>query len=77
MAIGLVHGIVVIVVLLPILPGIHPRMASDFNGPEARRQLEPPGFLGLNYGYQTPVATLLGHLIYGAILGAFYQLRPL
>jgi hypothetical protein len=38
------------------------------------RQLEPPGFLALNYGYETPVAVLIAHLAYGAILGAFYSM---
>ncbi|HEX5417893.1 MAG TPA: hypothetical protein VFZ25_19720 [Chloroflexota bacterium] len=74
-AMGLFQGTFVLVVLLPLLPGLHPRMVSDFAGPEPTRQLEPPGFLGLNYGYQTPLATLLAHLLYGTILGAFYRSR--
>lgn len=74
-AAGLFQGTFVLVVLLPLLPGLHPRMVSDFAGPEPTRQLEPPGFLGLNYGYQTPLATLLAHLVYGAILGTFYRPR--
>ena len=69
---GFFHGLFVLVTLLPLLPGLHPRMVSDFAGPEPTRQLEPPGFLGLNYGYQTPLATLLAHLFYGVILGIFY-----
>jgi hypothetical protein len=36
------------------------------------RQLEPPGFLALNYGYQTPASVLVAHVAYGSILGAFY-----
>ena len=36
------------------------------------RQLAPPGFLALNYGYQTPLIVLAAHLAFGAILGAFY-----
>jgi len=74
-AMGLFQGTFVLTVLLPLLPGLHPRMVSDFAGPEPTRQLEPPGFLGLNYGYQTPLATLLAHLLYGAILGVFYRPR--
>lgn len=38
------------------------------------RQLEPPGFLALNYGYQTPVSALIAHLAYGVILGSFYSM---
>jgi len=32
-----------------MLPGLHLRMASEQRGPEPTRQLEPPGFLALNY----------------------------
>jgi uncharacterized membrane protein YagU involved in acid resistance len=73
-AIGLVHAVVVLTVGMRLLPGLHPRMASEEQGPTIMRQLEPPGFLALNYGYQTPVSVLLAHLVYGAILGAFYRL---
>ena len=74
-AIGAVQGVVVVVAVLPLLPGIHPRMVSDFRGPEPTRLLEPPGFLSTNYGRMTPLITILAHAIYGAILGAFYVLR--
>jgi len=71
--IGILHGMFLLAVLMPLFPGIHPRMASEQAGPTARRQLEPPGFLGLNYGFRTPVSVLLSHAIYGAILGLFYK----
>jgi hypothetical protein len=71
---GCLQGIVVLVALLPLLPGVHPRMVSDFRGPEPTRLLEPPGYLAMNYGRITPVVTLVAHTLYGAILGAFYQL---
>ena len=73
--IGLVQGFVVIVIFLPLLPGLHPRMVSDSRGPEPTRLLEPPGFLATNYGRMTPVITLFAHTIYGLIIGAFYALR--
>jgi uncharacterized membrane protein YagU involved in acid resistance len=73
-AIGLVQAIFVLTVGVSLLPSLHPRMASEEQGPTVTRQLEPPGFLALNYGYQTPVSVLLAHLIYGAILGAFYSM---
>jgi hypothetical protein len=50
-------------------------MATEEKGPTVTRQLEPPGFLALNYGYQTPVSVVVAHLIYGAVLGAFYTVR--
>jgi hypothetical protein len=73
--IGLVHALVVLVAVMPILPSVHPRMASEHRGPEPTRQLEPPGFMALHYGRRTPVITIVAHLLYGAVIGAFYQLR--
>jgi hypothetical protein len=73
--IGLVHGLFVLTTIMPLLPGAHPRMASELRGPTPTRQLEPPGFMGLNYGGRTPVTVLLAHLVYGGILGAFYRLK--
>ena len=73
-ALGLVHALAVLTVLLPALPGLHPRMASETRGPEPTRALEPPGFLALNYGRRTPLVTIVAHLVYGAVLGAFYEL---
>ncbi|HET9576472.1 MAG TPA: hypothetical protein VFP44_01520 [Usitatibacter sp.] len=69
-AVGLVHGLVLLVMLLPLLPYVHPRMASEYEGPSRVRRLQPPGFLALSYGYRTPLATLLAHALYGAILGS-------
>jgi len=72
--IGLVHGLFVIAAAMPLLPALHPRMASTQQGPTPTRQLEPPGFLALNYGRRTPISVLLAHLVYGGILGAFYRI---
>jgi uncharacterized membrane protein YagU involved in acid resistance len=73
--IGLVHALFVLTVAMAMLPGLHPRMASERQGPTPTRQLEPPGFLALNYGKRTPVSVVLAHLLYGGLLGAFYRLR--
>jgi hypothetical protein len=67
---GAAHGFVLLVMLLPLMPHLHPRMASEYEGPGGRRTLQPPGFLALNYGYRTPLTTILAHAVYGAILGA-------
>lgn len=72
--IGIVHVLFVLLAGMPILPGMHPRMASEERGPEPTRQLQPPGVLARNYGYGTPLAALIAHLAYGAVLGGFYQL---
>jgi len=74
-AIGLVHAAFVLVIGMGLMPGVHPRMASEQHGPEAQNMLEPPGFLALHYGVQTPLAIVISHAIFGAILGAFYQLK--
>lgn len=70
---GLAHGAFLLTVFLPLLPHVHPRLASEHDGPDARRRIEPPGFLGLNYGAATPLITLAGQLCYGAVLGFGYQ----
>ncbi len=72
---GLAHALFVLVAAMPLLPSLHPRMASEQHGPTPTRQLEPPGFLALNYGHRTPLSVVIAHLIYGGILGAFYRLR--
>ncbi len=73
--IGVLHALFVLVAGLSVLPGIHPRMASEQRGPEAHNMLEPPGFLGLNYGARTPLAVIVTHAVFGAILGCFYHLK--
>ncbi len=73
MLIGLVHGSFTIVVMIPAMPYIHPRMATEYEEPTPTRMLEPPGFLALNYGRQTPIVTMIAHLAFGAILGGFYK----
>jgi hypothetical protein len=72
--IGFVHAVFVLAVGMPILPGLHPRMVSEYYGPTPNRQLQPPGFMALNYGRQTPAVTIVAHMLYGAIIGAFYEL---
>ena len=72
--IGLVHGLFVLTVGMRILPGLHPRMASEQRGPQVVSQLEPPGFLALHYGVQTPIYVLAAHIVFGVILGAFFPI---
>src|SRR5215203_3449075 len=66
---GVLHGAVALLVIVPLLPGVHPRMASERAGLSSGAALEPPGLLGLNYGRQTPVVTMLAHVAYGVALG--------
>ena len=69
---GLVHGSFALLVILPLVPAFHPRMATERQGPTPTRRLQPPGFLGLHYGRRTPIIGTIAHIIYGAILGGFY-----
>ena len=66
---GLLHVTIALTVLVPVLAGIHPRMASHRAGPASKAMLEPPGLLGLNYGGETPAVAVLAHLAYGIALG--------
>jgi len=69
---GTFHGLFMLIVVMPALPDLHPRMAGKHHGPTPTRQLEPPGFMGLNYGRNTPAITLVAHILYGVLLGTFY-----
>jgi hypothetical protein len=73
-AFGALHGALALTVVLPLVGGVHPRMATERAGPDVGGRLEPPGLLALNYGRETPLVTLIAHVAYGAILGGF--LRP-
>jgi hypothetical protein len=73
--IGIVHGTFLLTVVVSLLPGLHPRMASEQQGPTAGNMLEPPGFLAMNYGLRTPISVLLGHALFGILLGAFYRVK--
>jgi len=72
-AFGLAHALVALTVLVPLLPGIHPRMASERAGPTSVAVLEPPGLLALHYGGATPAVTVVAHVVYGAVLGVALQ----
>lgn len=70
---GLAHGLIAMTMIIPLLPGVHPRMASEREGPRLDHVLEPPGLLALNYGPRTPIVTIVAHVAYGAILGTFLR----
>lgn len=72
---GLLHVGVALNVLVPLLEGVHPRMASRRAGPSSRAVLEPPGLLGLNYGAETPLVAVAAHLIYGISLGILLRVH--
>ena len=72
-AFGFLQAMFVLIVALPNMPSFHPYMASEYQGPTGIRQLEPPGFLALNYGFTTPLSVILAHVIFGIIVALFYR----
>jgi hypothetical protein len=54
-----------------LLPTVHPRMGTPWSDAEETPLLEPPGFMLVNYGRRTVLATLIAHIAYGAIVGGF------
>lgn len=69
---GLLHGLFAGTALVNVLlPVVHPRMGTGFDAAGSSPMLEPPGFLLLNYGRQTPLVTVFAHVVYGAIVGSF------
>ena len=72
---GLLHALFASTALVNVLlPVVHPRMGSGFDAAGSTPLLEPPGFLLLNYGRQTPLVTVIAHVVYGAIVGGFVSL---
>jgi uncharacterized membrane protein YagU involved in acid resistance len=72
---GFVHALFAATALVNlILPLVHPRMGSPATGANTTALLEPPGFLMLNYGLQTPLANVVAHIAYGTLVGGFTHL---
>jgi hypothetical protein len=72
---GLVHGLFAGTALVGVLlPVVHPRMGTGFDAAGSSPLIEPPGFMLRNYGRQTPLATLVSHVAYGAIVGGLSSL---
>lgn len=66
-AFGAFHGFVAFTLIVPTLPGFHPRMASERSGPD-------PNHLGSSLTTtddRPPIVTLIAHAIYGMLLGIF------
>ena len=72
---GVLHVSVALFVLVPLLSGVHPRLASDRAGRSSTAALEPPGLAGTNYGAETPLVAVLAHVVYGIALGVLLSPR--
>jgi uncharacterized membrane protein YagU involved in acid resistance len=69
---GLVHALFAGTALVNILlPAVHPRMGTGFDAAGSAPLLQPPGFMLVNYGRETPSAMIVSHIVYGAIVGGF------
>jgi hypothetical protein len=68
---GLFSGTALVNILLPL---IHPHMGTRTTAATSVALLEPPGFLMLNYGLQTPLVSLAAHVAFGALVGGFTSL---
>lgn len=60
-AFGLVLWAAANLMVMPMMGAIHPMVKSGM--------MPAPGFLMLNLGVMAPVGSLMGHLVYGALLG--------
>jgi hypothetical protein len=68
---GLFSGTALVNFLLPL---VHPRMGTRSTAAPSVALLEPPGFLMLNYGAQTPLVALVAHIAYGTLVGGLISL---
>jgi uncharacterized membrane protein YagU involved in acid resistance len=58
---GLLLWAVANLMVMPMMGAIHPMVKSGM--------MPAPGFLMLNLGVMAPMGSLIGHLLYGAVLG--------
>lgn len=83
MVIGLVHGLVVGAMAMPMMPSVHPRMERDATSRglsggatvterAGEVRVAAPGMLGSRWGQMTPIGILMGHAIYGVVLALVY-----
>lgn len=64
---GMLPFVVAAVMVMPMMGAIHPLVRSG--------AMAAPGFLMLGMGHLAPLGSLMGHLVYGAILGTIYETR--
>jgi len=62
--IGLLHGLIIGLIVLPMMGTLHPAMRAG--------RVEIPGFFAINKGSASPLYIMIGHLIFGSVIGAVY-----
>jgi hypothetical protein len=77
--VGLIHGFVVGMLVLPAMPALHPRVEPALvgaGGTVIRSRdgvwLKPPGVLGKDWGDGTPAGVVTGHVVYGIVAALVY-----
>lgn len=77
--VGLIHGFVVGMLVLPAMPALHPRVEPALvgaGGTVIRSRdgvwLKPPGVLGKDWGDGTPAGVVTGHVVYGVVAALVY-----
>ena len=63
---GLLHGLMVGGVVLPMMGTIHPAVVAG--------KIEAPGFFAKNAGPMTPMGVIVGHVLFGTVIGGIYFL---
>ena len=64
--IGLVHGLIIGAMVMPMMGVMHPAVRSG--------AITAPGFFAVNAGAMTPMGLVVGHILFGAVLGGVYLL---
>ena len=77
--IGLVHGVIVGAMALPMMPALNRRMTpavepgtpvvTTTNG---HLSIAAPGFFGIRWGSMTPVGIIVGHVVFGIVVAVAY-----
>lgn len=68
---GLIWGVVLwalALILMTSIGALHPAIRNHLE--------EDPGPAAINFGRMTPIGTLLGHVVYGVVLGWLYSMWP-
>lgn len=76
--IGLVHGVVVGAMAMPMMAAIHPRMAASAGSAGSvtveggQVSLSAPGVFGTRWGGMTPIGMIAGHVVFGVVMALVY-----
>lgn len=75
MLLGIGQSLFMLGVIIPVLPTVHPHMASRREGPNPLNALQAPGFMAQNYGRRTLLVSLISHAAFGLLFGMLYHVH--